>query len=100
MKIKITKPQQGANFLSKFTGVLFGIFLASLIFALAIRFLDVTGVYVGLALTILLIIVGFYFTKSRTTLRMIVWGLLGTLIIGTILYIILYISFLNLLEGF
>ena len=100
MEVRIVKQDKGAGFLSKVTGVLFGVFLSSLIFAIAIRLFEEIGLYAGLALTVLLIIFGFLYTKPRTTLRMITWGILATVVLGTILYIVGVAIISNLLEGF
>ncbi len=100
MEVRIVKQDKGAGFLSKVTGVLFGVFLTSVIFAIAIRLFEEIGLYAGLALTIILTILGFLYTKPRTTLRMITWGIAATVVLGTILYIVGVVIISNLLEGF
>lgn len=100
MEIKITQKGQGANLLSKFTGILFGIFLTSVIFLFSIKLLEEIGLYIGLVLTILIIVSGFYYTKKGSTLRMIIWGLSTTLILGIILYIAGLIVLTSLLKDF
>lgn len=87
MKIEIIKDYQGASLLSKISGILFGVFLTSLIFLFSIKLLEEIGLYLGLVLTILIAILGFRYTKKRTTLRMITWGLSITLTLGIISYI-------------
>jgi len=86
MEVRIVKQEGGAGFLSKVTGILFGIFLTSIIFAFSIRILEETGIYIGLVLTALIVVLGFLKTKPKTTLRMIIWGIAVTVVAGTILY--------------
>ncbi len=100
MKIEITKNGQGANLLSKISGILFGVFLTSLIFLFSIKILEEIGLYIGLILTILIIVSGFYYTKKRSTLRMITWGITVTLTLGIISYIAGLIILTNLLKDF
>lgn len=100
MEIKIIKKGQGSNFLSKFTGVLFGVFLTSVIFLFSIKLLEEIGLYIGLVLTILIIILGFYYTKKSSTLRMIIWGITVTLTLGIISYIVGLIVLTSLLKDF
>ncbi len=100
MEVRIVKQDRGAGFLSKVTGVLFGVFLTSAIFAIAIRLFEEIGLYAGLALTVILTILGFLYTKPRTTLRMITWGIAATVVLGIILYIVGVAMISNLLEGF
>lgn len=100
MKIVIDQKERGTNFLSKVTGVLFGIFSTSVIFAITIKLLEVKGLYLGLVVSILIVIFGFYYTKRKTTIRMIIWGMTGTVLIGTITFILALMSINSLLEGF
>lgn len=100
MEIKITQKEQGSNLLSKFTGVLFGIFLTSVIFLFSIKLLEEIGLYIGLVLTILIIGLGFRYTKKRSTLRMITWGITVTLTLGIISYTAGLIILTNLLKDF
>jgi len=100
MEVRIVKPDKGAGFLSKITGILFGVFLTSIIFAISIRIFEVNGIYLGLALTALLVIFGFYKTKPKTTLRMITWGIAVTVVIGITFYIVGMTMISSLLEGF
>ncbi|MFH1533903.1 MAG: hypothetical protein ABID64_03150 [Nitrospirota bacterium] len=88
MEVRIVKQDGGAGFLSKVTGILFGIFLTSIIFAFSIRILEETGIYIGLAFTILIVILGFLKTKPKSTLRMITWGIATTVVVGVILYVV------------
>ena len=88
MEVRIVKQDGGAGFLSKVTGILFGVFLSTIIFAFSIRILEETGIYVGLAFTALIVVLGFLKTKPKTTLRMITWGIAVTVVGGTILYFV------------
>ncbi|NIA02362.1 MAG: hypothetical protein GWP15_03185 [Nitrospirae bacterium] len=88
MEVRIVKQDGGAGFLSKVSGVLFGIFLTSIIFAFSIRILEETGIYIGLAFTALIVVLGFLKTKSKSTTRMIIWGIAVTVVAGTILYFV------------
>lgn len=67
---------------------LFGVFLTTVIFALSIQLLDQLGLWIGIAITIILIIGGFYYTEPSTALRKITWGLLVTLVGGTLAFFI------------
>jgi len=74
--------------MNRFIGVLFGIFLTSLIFSITIRVFETTGIYLGAIFTFILTIAGLRFTKPRTLLRLITWSMLGTLIACTLLFIV------------
>ncbi len=100
MEVRIVKQDGGAGFLSKVTGILFGIFITSIIFALSIKLFEVPGVYVGLGFTVLIVILGFLKTKPKTTLRMITWGIAITVVAGTILYVVGIAMLSNLLQDF
>lgn len=100
MEVRIVKQDGGAGFLSKVTGILFGIFITSIIFALSIRLFEVPGVYIALVFTILIVILGFLKTKSKTTLRMITWGIAVTIIAGTILYVVGIAMLSEMLKDF
>jgi ABC-type Fe3+-siderophore transport system permease subunit len=100
MEVRIVKQDGGAGFLSKITGVLFGIFITSVIFALSIRIFDVPGVYVGLGFTVLIVVLGFLKTKQKTTLRMITWGIAVTVVAGSILYVVGIAMLSEMLKDF
>lgn len=86
--------------LNKAIAILFGIFITSFIFALFLKALETIGLYLALILCIGLIFCGFYYIKKGTMLRLITWGMTGTVIIGVIFYIIGMRILSNILEGF
>lgn len=100
MEVRIVKKDKGAGFLSKVTGVLFGIFLTSSIFAICIRLLEEIGIYLGLGINLALIILGFLKTKPRSTLRMIIWGMAVLLVCGIILYVVGMAMISEMLKDF
>ncbi|MBD3360739.1 hypothetical protein GF366_02980 [Candidatus Peregrinibacteria bacterium] len=100
MRIKTEQKNQGTTLLNKIIAILFGIFITSLIFSITIKALEETGIYIGLTISALIIFLGFYYLKKRTILRMIVWGMLITTLIGIIGYFISLTIVDNMLEGF
>lgn len=90
VEIRIAKDTSRLSLSSKITYVLFGIAASSLLLSISIKFLKVTGIYLGALACAVLIFLGFTYTKASSRTRLITWGALSTL---TIL-IVLYLSFL------
>lgn len=89
MKINIIRNDiKKLNLLSKFTLILFGIFITSIIFAILIKYLSEFGLWIGLIISLILAFFGFYYIESKTRLRYITWGILGTIVIGATIFFI------------
>ncbi|MFH1284646.1 MAG: hypothetical protein ABIH78_03610 [Candidatus Peregrinibacteria bacterium] len=89
MEIRTIKPdKQSVSLLNKITAILFGVFIASMIFAFGIKLFDEIGVYISLAVCAVISFLGFYYAKKSTTLRTVTWGILATAVIGIIGYFI------------
>lgn len=85
MEIKVTtKEIRKTSLLSKFTLILFGVFLTSLIFAFTVKLFEDIGIWLGLLICLGLIFCGFYYTEPKTRLRLITWSMLITIIAGAI----------------
>ncbi|MBI4975471.1 hypothetical protein HZC20_02225 [Candidatus Peregrinibacteria bacterium] len=90
MKIILTtKTDSLTKILENISLFLFGIFITSTLFAIFIKYLKETGIWIGLAICVILIFCGFYYTDKNTALRKITWGamssivlIIGLLIIG------------------
>jgi len=94
MKIKIkVKERDHANLLTKFSLILFGIFLTSLFFAILIQLLQQYGIYLGIPLCGVTIYFGFKYSKKKSNLRLVTWSILVTLIscIGLYLYLLNFV---------
>ena len=81
--------------------VLFGIFVSTMLFAIIIKIFgqETYSLWIGIIVNILLAAAGLYFAKSRT-IRLITYSMIGTLIVGTILFIVLIQITQNMLDGF
>lgn len=100
MEIKIEIGKKKIGILEKITLILFGVFITSLIFAFLIQNFEKAGIWIGLVLSALIVFSGFYYIEKGTRLRIIAWGILGT-IIGFIILFTIAVNFLsNSLEGF
>ncbi len=87
------------NLLTKISGVLFGIFITSITFAILVQILQELGIWVALILTIALCVAGFKFSKKGKVLRSIAWGMLGTIVLGSLSYFIMLNLLYKGLEG-
>lgn len=87
MEFKITHPDKKTTILEKVTLVLFGVFVNSSIFAITIKAWQETGMWLGLAINLLLIFCGFYYIKKTSKLRIVTWGIFGTLILAIALLV-------------
>ena len=74
--------------LTKLILILFGIFVTSLIFATTIKFLQEAGIWIGLIISMILILTGFYHTSPGNKLRIILWTIAGTIITFFALFIV------------
>jgi len=94
MKIKIkVKERDHSDLLTKFSLVLFGIFLTTLFFAILIQLLQQYGIYLGIILSAVAIYFGFKYSEKKSDLRLVIWSVLVTLIscIGLYLYILSFV---------
>ncbi|MBI4231978.1 hypothetical protein HY605_01995 [Candidatus Peregrinibacteria bacterium] len=96
MEIKISKnPISTDSFLNKIIFLLLGVFFTGVIFMAASRLLPNQGVWIGLTVSILIIAAGFYYGEKQTRTRLIIWGMVTTLLLSTILFL----AGLNLLNS-
>ncbi|MFA6992138.1 MAG: hypothetical protein WC269_02545 [Candidatus Gracilibacteria bacterium] len=86
MKIKIKFSEKHIGIIEKFTLVLIGIFFTSFIFAVTTK-LGAWGVYLGMLTAGTLIFGGFYYINKGTRLRVITWGMVGTIIFCVIAFV-------------
>jgi hypothetical protein len=100
MKIEIVKKDRSSSIANKISGILFGIFITSAIFSLSIKTLEEAGIYLGLAISIILGITGFRYTKKGSITRTIIYGIISSTILYTSLYIIGIVIISKTLEGF
>lgn len=89
---------QFQSFTTKIISVLFGIFLASILFALLLKSLEKAGLILGLLISIGAVFCGFYYIKKGTIVRMITWGFAAAITAGIIIYISALITLANLPE--
>ena len=66
--------------------------MTSIVFALALKLLQTTGLYLALALSIILIFCGFYYVNKGTRLRLVTWGILGAIILSSTIFGIIMLS--------
>ncbi len=88
------------NFLTKFTLVLFGILITSIIFAITLKLFEIPGIWIGLTLCAILIFLGLRYKAPGSHLRLIAWSMLGTIITFTIVYFISLSYVQNTLQEF
>ncbi|MEK7547417.1 MAG: hypothetical protein AAB540_00830 [Patescibacteria group bacterium] len=74
--------------LTKLILILLGIFVTSLTFATTIKFLQETGIWLGLIISMIIILTGFYYTSPGNKLRIILWSIAGTIITFFALFIV------------
>jgi len=94
------KEEKKIDILSKVSLILIGVFVASVIFAIATKNFGTTGLYLGLLTTLALSFGGFYYIEKGTVLRQITWGITVTIVIGVVGYIVLLSTVSQMLEGF
>jgi hypothetical protein len=88
MEIKIKISEKHIGILEYLTLILAGIFITSIVFALLTKPLGEFGVYLGILLCGAIVFCGFYYVEKGTKLRAVTWGILGTLIFCTVLFIV------------
>jgi hypothetical protein len=84
MEINVTNEPRKPDLISKFTFILFGIFLTSMIFALLIKALTEAGIYISLILCTGLAIASLVYLKDRPRIRLIAYGMLTMVVISII----------------
>jgi hypothetical protein len=67
-----------ANITTKITFILFGVFVASIALSLSLKLFSEIGIWLALILSTILSILGFYYSKKGSMLRLITWGFSGT----------------------
>jgi|GEM_PF-2486113 len=88
------------NFLTKLTLVLLGVLLTSVIFAMTVRLFQIPGIWIGLLLCAILIFLAIKYKAPGSYSRLIAWSMLGTIIIGTIIYFVGLHYVQSTLKGF
>jgi hypothetical protein len=88
------------NFLTKFTLVLFGILVTSIIFAFTVKIFQIPGIWIGLVLCAIIIGLTLKYKAPGSHLRMIAWSMLATIIAFTIIYFVGLGYVQNTLQGF
>jgi len=80
--------------------ILFGVFVATFIFALVVRLIgqETYSLWIALIVNTLLSGFGIYYFKSKS-FRIISYSMLGTLIVGTIIFIVAIQIASGMLEG-
>lgn len=74
--------------LTKLILILLGIFITSLIFAATTKLFQETGIWIGLIISMILILTGFYYTSPGNKLRVILWSIAGTIITFAAIFIV------------
>jgi hypothetical protein len=99
MEVRISKNGK-VGLLQGFILVLFGIFLSTFIFAVIIRLCgqETYSLWIGIIINALLAGAGIYYFKNKA-LKIIFYSMLGTLIVGTILFIVAIQIASGMLEG-
>lgn len=83
MNIETLPPQTTkTSLLNKIIFIIFGIFIATLIFAFFIHYFSDKGIWLGLIFSLAVAAACFYFFKKGSRARLIAWGTMGTVIIG------------------
>lgn len=95
----MTKLDIEKNFLNKASLVLFGVFLASIVFSLMIKVANSAGIYIGIIVNGAISYSSFYFFEKKSTPRYIGYGIGGTVIIGIIGYIVVITILKSMLTG-
>lgn len=85
MEINVTTQPKTPDLISKFTFLLFGIFLTSIIFALLIKALSEGGIYVSLIVCTGLAIASLIYLKNSPRIRLIAYGMLTMVVISIII---------------
>ncbi len=101
MRINITTSQiKKVNFITKVTLILLGVFISSVILGTSIQLLETKGLWLGIILSLLCVAYGLYYCPKNSYRRIVSWGILGSLILGTILFVIGISLVSSGLEGF
>ncbi|MBU1151732.1 hypothetical protein KJ632_02800 [Patescibacteria group bacterium] len=99
MQIKITNKRSWLDrFLLKISNILFGIFLASLLFVIPMQLLGKNGIYLGFVLSLGVGIAGTIYTKPKSNLRLISYSLIATVIAILVIYFVMMSYLQSALE--
>ncbi|MFC1616499.1 hypothetical protein ACFL21_05130 [Patescibacteria group bacterium] len=79
---------------------LLGIFLITIIFAVLINYFKETGIWLGLFISVLLILAGFYYTEKKTSLRYATWGMVITIVFCSAAFLSMLKAIEAAFEGF
>lgn len=74
------------NLTTRITLILFGVFIASSIFAITIKMFEEIGIWMGLVICLAFSFYGFYYKRSGSRTRIIAWSILATIIVIGIIY--------------
>jgi hypothetical protein len=86
----IIGPSKFNGILTKITLIMMGVLLQTLIFSFFLKFFDIPGIYVSLIVTAIIIFLGFKYLK--TSLRKLIYGMLGTAIFFILIYALVMIT--------
>jgi hypothetical protein len=92
MEIRIKKTPGQPTILAKISLILGGVLISTSVLALAIKFFEQYGIWLGLLFNLLLIYLGFNYTKSRTRSRIVTWGILGMTIFSIVVAGLFYFT--------
>jgi|SaaInlStandDraft_4_1057021.scaffolds.fasta_scaffold218064_2 membrane protein CcdC involved in cytochrome C biogenesis len=99
MEVRISKNGK-VGILQGFILVLFGIFLSTFTFAVIIRLFgqETYSLWIGIIVNVLLAGTGIYYFKNKA-FKIVSYSMLGTIIVGTILFIVAIQIASGMLEG-
>ncbi len=100
MNIKTEKKEKGMDILLKISLVLLGIFATSIVFKIATNLFGVPGIYIAGGISLAIVFIGFYYGEKGSKIRLITWGITGSLILGIIAFLFLMYALSDVMEGF
>lgn len=95
-----TREIRHTNFLTRLTLILFGVFLTSLIFAIAVKIMEETGIWIGLIICLAAAGSILYYRKPGSSLRIIAWSMLCMVVFCLIIYFVGLNYLAKTFEGF
>lgn len=89
MEIKTSNDQSAlSRFLLNFSLILLGTLITAVIFTQLVRSLGEWGIWISIIVSGLISFSGFYWGEKGTKLRLIIWGVTATLILGIIAFVV------------
>ena len=91
------------NIMTNVILVILGVFIATTIFTLGLKLFSDSvyiAVFSGLTVNIALAILAFHYTPKKSPSYFVAWGIIGTIILSTILYFLLLSMITSSFEGF